>query len=132
MERWAEFVLRHRKWVVVFWIAMMVGGGAVVQKVNDRLTIDFNLPGEPGTEAAALIVKNFQAGGTTSPELVTITVKDGRVDDPSNKAAIHAAFTKLASDLKGIDGKTLPVRVVDQVDANDDKAFQTKNGETAF
>jgi RND superfamily putative drug exporter len=28
MRAWAEFVLRHRRWVMVFWLVVMVAGGA--------------------------------------------------------------------------------------------------------
>ena len=52
MRAWAEFVLRHRRWVMVFWLIVMVAGGATSGKTSDRLTIDFSLPGQPGTEAA--------------------------------------------------------------------------------
>ncbi len=130
MERWAEFVLRHRLWVALFWLAAMIGGGAVSGTVNDRLTIDFKLPGEPGTKAADKIVANFGNGGHTSPALVTITVKPGSTVD-ENAAAVHAAFEKLATDVPR-------TRVVDQLSTADaqnpqgDPAFQTADGRTAF
>ncbi|MCZ4500405.1 MAG: rane protein [Marmoricola sp.] len=130
MERWAEFVLRHRVWVVVFWVALMVAGGATAGTTTSRLTIDFKLPGEPGTKAADLIVKNFGNGGHTSPALVTITVKDGTTVD-ENAAAVHAAFDQVVKDVPR-------TRVVDQVSTADaanpqgDPAFQTADHRTAF
>jgi len=27
MRRWAEFVLAHRRWVALFWLLVVVGGG---------------------------------------------------------------------------------------------------------
>src|SRR4051812_36323851 len=66
MRRWAEFVLHHRRWVVVFWVAVMVAGGAVAGTTTNRLTIDFSLPGQPGTEAAHKIVGAFHNGGNTT------------------------------------------------------------------
>lgn len=130
MERWAEFVLRHRKLVVAFWLAMMVGGIAVSQTVTDRLTIDFKLPGEPGTKAADQIVGNFGNGGHTSPALVSITVKKGATID-ENAAAVHAAFDKVVQDVPR-------TRLVDQASTADatnpkgDPAFQTADHRTAF
>lgn len=141
MERWAEFVLRHRKLVVGFWLAVMLGGIAVTQTVTDRLTVDFKLPGEPGTKAADLIVKNFGNGGHTSPALVSITVKQGATVE-ENRAAIHQAFEQLIPDLaepsKPGEDDAQPVRVVDQTDTVDvtnpagDPAFVTADGRTAF
>lgn len=29
MRRWAEFVLAHRRWVVLFWLAVVVAGAAL-------------------------------------------------------------------------------------------------------
>ena len=55
MQRWAEFVLKHRWWVVGFWVVVMVAGGVSAGQVNKRLTIDFSLPNEPGTVAAGQI-----------------------------------------------------------------------------
>lgn len=141
MERWAEFVLRHRVWVVVFWLVVMAAGGAVTTMVNDRMTIDFKLPDEPGTKAADLIVKNFGNGGDTSPALVSITVKPGSTVE-ENKAAVHQAFEQLVPDLAQTpsdkNDRPKPVRVVDQLDTVDvtspdgDPAFQTSDGRTAF
>ena len=126
MERWAEFVLRHRKWVVIFWVAMMIGGGAVSQTVTDRLTIDFKLPGEPGTKAADAIVKEFHNGGDTSPALVSITLKQGAsLDDPGTSAAVADAFDKITTDVPS-------TRVVDEANSGGDKAFRTKDGRTAY
>ncbi|MFL6023180.1 MAG: MMPL family transporter [Marmoricola sp.] len=124
MERWAEFVLRHRKWVVIFWIVMMGSGIAVSQTVTNRLTIDFSLPGEPGTKAADLIVKEFHNGGNTSPALISITVKQGSTVEDS-AADIHTAFDQVTKDVPN-------TRMVDQVNSGGDKAFVTKDHRTAY
>jgi RND superfamily putative drug exporter len=141
MERWAEFVLRHRKWVVIFWLVVMAAGGSVATTVTGRMTIDFKLPGEPGTKAADLIVKNFGNGGHTTPALVTITVPKGQSVE-GNAAAIHTAFDQLVPDLirkpKAGEGSAQPVRVVDQQSTagpahpHGDPAFVTKDGRTAY
>ena len=130
MERWAEFVLRHRKLVVAFWLVMMVGGIAVSQTVTNRLTINFDLPGEPGTDAAIKILSEFGNGGKTTPALVSITVAHGSTVT-EQKAAIATSFAKIATDVPG-------TRVVDEETtaisdpAHDLSAFRTKDGTTAF
>ena len=42
-----EFVLRHRRLVGLTWLVVVIAGVALVQKTNDRLVIDFSLPGNP-------------------------------------------------------------------------------------
>ncbi|MDT4917838.1 MAG: putative drug exporter of the superfamily, partial [Pseudonocardiales bacterium] len=96
MRGWAEFVLRHRRWVIGFWLLVIVVGGALSSKVNDRLTIDFSLPGQPGTETAQKIQELVDNGGFTSPYIVTVTVPQGKVTDPANATAIDKAFGALA------------------------------------
>ncbi|MCU1586902.1 MAG: hypothetical protein JWN31_395, partial [Frankiales bacterium] len=41
MRRTAEFVLRHRKLVVIGWLLLLVGGGIAAGKATSRLVIDF-------------------------------------------------------------------------------------------
>ena len=55
MRRWARFVLTHRRWVVLFWLLVMVGGAVAAGQVSKRLTVEFSLPGQPGTRTAQQI-----------------------------------------------------------------------------
>ena len=41
------FVLRHRRWIVGFWLLALVAGGVAAGKVPQRLSTDFSLPGQP-------------------------------------------------------------------------------------
>ncbi len=124
MERWAEFVLRHRRWVALFWVVMLVGGIASVQKTTSNFTISFDLPSEPGTKAANLIVQEFHNGGKNSPALVSITVAPGSTV-AAHATAIDAAFAKITTDVPN-------TRVVDQANSGGDPAFVTKDGRTAY
>ena len=123
MERWAELVLKHRRLVMLFWVVVMVAGGALSSTVSDRLTVDFSLPGQPGTDAAAKIVQTYGNGGDTTPMLATVTVPQGSSID-QQQAAVDKAFQAVATQVKG-------VRVVDQQSTGDD-VFVTKDGRTAF
>jgi RND superfamily putative drug exporter len=124
MQRWAEFVLRHRRLVALFWVVMLVAGGGVSQTVTNRLTIDFSLPGEPGTKAANMIVQDFHNGGNTSPALITITVPPGSTVQ-QDAAAIHQAFDQVTTDVPH-------TRMVDQTNTGGDPAFVTKDQRTAY
>ena len=72
MGTWAEFVLRHRRWVVAFWLCVLVAGGIAAGRTSDRLTVDFSLPGQPGTEAADKIVAAVHNGGNTTPHVLSV------------------------------------------------------------
>src|SRR5207248_980393 len=45
MGQIAEFVLRHRRWVMVGWLLVVIVGMALVQQTTKRLVVDFSLPG---------------------------------------------------------------------------------------
>ncbi len=121
MRRWAEFVLSHRKWVVVFWVLVAVAGGAASNQVSKRLTYDFSLPGEPGSQAAALIKETLGNGGYTAPYLVSVTYPQGR---QVQQAQVAAAFN-------AIESKVPDVRVLDEGNTGD-AAFETRDGRTSY
>src|SRR5438874_12642513 len=78
MRRFAEFVLHHRLIVVVGWLLLAIAGAAAVGPTNKNMTIDFFLPGQPGTEAAHKIINDFGNGGNSSPYLVVLTPPAGQ------------------------------------------------------
>jgi putative drug exporter of the RND superfamily len=59
MGRWAEFVLAHRRWVALCWLLVVVGGGVASGEASSRLTADYSLPGEPGTNTARQLTQTF-------------------------------------------------------------------------
>ena len=123
MRGWAEFVLRHRKWVMVFWLVIMVAGGMTSSTTSDRMTIDFSLPGQPGTEAAAQINKAVGNGGNTTPMLATITVPEGQT--------ITGHEDEIASAFDEIGAKNPRLRVIDEANTGD-RAFRTDDDRTAY
>jgi RND superfamily putative drug exporter len=106
MHAWAEFVLRHRKWVMVFWVVVMVAGGMVAGKTSERLTVDFSLPGQPGTEASNKINHALHNGGNTTPMLATVTMPAGQ-SITGNEDAVAATFEAVGAGVPN-------VRVVDE------------------
>ncbi|MDT4977822.1 MAG: putative drug exporter of the superfamily [Pseudonocardiales bacterium] len=123
MRRWAEFVLRHRKAVVGFWGVVLVAGVFLAGKTTSRLTVDFSLPGQPGTETALKIKQAFGNGGDTNPYIVTVTLPAGQTVS-GHEADVARAFTSVTD--------TVPnVRVIDEANTGD-KAFRTKDDRTAY
>src|SRR4051794_17571184 len=119
----AEFVLRHRRWVLISWLLVVIVGIALVNKTNSRLVIDFSLPGQPGTQTANQIDQEFHAGGKTAPYVVTLTLPAGQTVS-GNEQAIGQAFATVQQ-------KVPDTRVVDEANTGD-KAFRTTDGRTAY
>ena len=125
MRRWAEFVLKHRWWIVGFWLVVMVAGAVSAGQVNKRLTIDFSLPNEPGTVAAQQIKQAFGNGGDTTPYLLSVTLPDGVA---GHEAEVGKTFQTVAAEAKAA-GYNL--RIVDEATTGDE-AFRTSDGKTAY
>jgi putative drug exporter of the RND superfamily len=123
MRRWAEFVLKHRRWVVLFWLVVIVGGGVASGPVSERLTYDWSLPGEPGTRTAQQITQTFGNGGYTAPYLVSVTYPEGQAV-AGHEAEVAAAFDAVAT-------KVPSVRVLDEANTGD-AGFRTRDGRSAY
>jgi RND superfamily putative drug exporter len=125
VRRWAEFVLRHRKWVVGAWGLIIIVGAVAAGTVTKRLTVDFSLPGQPGTTAAHKIEGLLGNGGDTNPYVVTITLPQGQTV-AGNQAALARTFRAVEQ----IPAERL--RVIDEANTGD-TAFRTpKDPRTAW
>jgi putative drug exporter of the RND superfamily len=121
--RWAELVLRHRKAVVVIWGVVLVAGIALASKTTSRLTVDFSLPGQPGTETAHRIKQTFGSGGDTSPYIATVTLPAGQTIT-GHEADVSRTFDAV--------GAAVPnVRIIDEANTGD-RAFRTTDDRTAY
>jgi RND superfamily putative drug exporter len=123
MRRWAEFVLAHRKMVVLFWVLVMVLGGAASGPASDRLKTDWSLPGEPGAETSIEINKLFGNGGYQAPYLATITLPEGQTLDGRTRE-VSRAFDAMATDVPRL-------RILHEGNTGDD-AFRTDDDRTAY
>jgi putative drug exporter of the RND superfamily len=123
MVRLAEFVLHHRKRVMLFWLIMLLVGGFAASKAPSRLTVDFSLPGQPGYETEKQLLASFGNGGSNPPTIAVVTVPKGTtVDDQLSK--ITPVFDQVQAALPG-------TRMVDYAKTND-KAFVTDDGRTTY
>ena len=123
MRALGGFVVRHRRWVLAFWAVVLVAGIALAGKTTSRLTVDFSLPGQPGTDTANAIKAAFGNGGDTSPYLVSVTLPAAQTV-AAEKPAVDGVFMSVQSRVPG-------VRVLDQANTGD-RAFRTVDGRTAY
>jgi putative drug exporter of the RND superfamily len=123
MVRLTEFVLRHRRLVMLFWLLMFGVGIAAAGKTSERLTVDFSLPGQPGYETEKQILEIYGNGGSNPPTIAVATVPEGSsVDD--NMDAVTAVLDDVQTALPA-------TRILSYADT-DDPVFLTDDGRTTY
>ena len=123
LGRLAGFVLNHRRMVIVFWLVLLVLGGMASGQVSKRLSFDFSLPGQPGYETAARIIKTYGNGGDQPPAILVATVPTGQ-SVKADKSAIESAF-------EAVRRAEPTLRVID-VGVTGNSQFITDNGLSTF
>jgi len=123
VTRLAEFVLHHRRLVMLLWLLLFVVGGISAGQVSNRLTIDFSLPGQPGYETEKELLATFHNGGSNPPTIAVVTVPEGTtVQEQLGK--ITPVFDRMHEALPG-------TRMVDYAMTQDD-VFLTDDGRTTY
>src|SRR3954451_4092565 len=123
MTRLAHFVLNRRKRVMLFWLLVFVGGIIGVGPANDRLTIDFSLPGQPGYETEKQLLDIYGNGGSNAPYIAVVTVPPG--------TTVQEQQDKVDTVFDAIRAKDPTVRVADFSNTQD-KRFITSDNRTTF
>ncbi|MDQ1585452.1 MAG: putative drug exporter of the superfamily, partial [Actinomycetota bacterium] len=123
MTRLTEFVLHHRRWVMVFWLLSLAIGVFAAGRTSSRLSVDFSLPGQPGYETEKQILAIYHNGGSNQPTIPVVTVPEGTTV-AAQQAKITAVFDQIQAALPG-------VRIVDYAQTSD-PVFLTKDGRTTY
>jgi len=97
MGRIADFVLSHRKRVMLFWLVLMIAGFAATGTTISRLTTDFSVPGQPGFDTAAMIDRALGQKSSNGPSIPVITVPAGQTVD-QRKADITKVWDQVRRD----------------------------------
>ena len=122
MQRFAEFVLRHRRVVAGLWLVLFVAGAASAGRVGDRLSFDFSLPGQPGYETEQQL--NATYGVSSEDTLVpVVTVPAGGTVEGSEQQ-IAQVFDAVRTELPQL-------RVVDLASTGD-RSFVSGDGRSTF
>jgi RND superfamily putative drug exporter len=123
MVRLAEFVLRHRRLVMLFWLAMLVVGGVAAGRTADRLTLDFSLPGQPGYETEKQILEIYHNGGSNPPTIAVVTVPEG--------TTVVDQLDEITPVLDEIQAALPGTRMLSYTDT-EDPVFLTEDGRTTY
>jgi len=104
MERWTRRMIRHRRLVVVAWVAIFVASGAAMSGLTDLLTNRFSMPGTDTAKAESILEDHFGQKTTGSFTIVART-QPGRAEAlvPQVRAAARRASAELpTSKLAGV------------------------------
>jgi putative drug exporter of the RND superfamily len=123
LGRWANFVLRHRRAVVVFWLVAFLLGGFAASRVSSRLTVNFSLPGQPGYQTGLRILRAFGNGGESSPDILVVTAPKGE--------SVYSQEATIASGFAAAQRKVPRARIVDY-STTKDRAFVTNDARSTF
>ena len=125
MARLARWSLAHRWIVVAGWLVLTLAGGLAAAQSGHRLSVAFDLPGQPGYETNKAIVAGFGSGGDNPPLVVVVRLPPGiTVDSPGVRAQLASAYGRAAAALPG-------ARAASWVSTGD-RAFVSAGGRTAF
>src|SRR5215470_17496059 len=121
----SRFVLRHKGAVVVFWLAVLVAGGAASAKLSSRLSPQFALPGAASYQANQQILRLYGNGGNGNPEVAVVRLPPGRdATSPTMRQALGRAFAAVTAQVSGL-------RVADYAGTGD-RAFLGRDGRTTY
>ncbi|MFF4960683.1 MMPL family transporter [Streptomyces sp. NPDC001222] len=96
MQRFAAFVMRHRIWVAIAWVAVTVIGVMMAPHVSDRLKSGTTISAASYTANQAL-AKEY-GGVAANPSILVVDLPHGTtVDSPRVKAGLQAADKVAAS-----------------------------------
>jgi hypothetical protein len=99
-------------------------GVLVTPSVEQRVSNDFSLPGQPGYEANEAIARIYGSGGHSQPIVPVVHLPAGRtVDDPRVRDGLRQAFATLSRDPG--------VRVASYATGGD-RRFVSPDGRTTF
>jgi RND superfamily putative drug exporter len=125
MRKITDFVLRHRRLVLVGWLVLTIVGMAAAGPASKALDQRFSVPGREGWDTNELIVKTYGNGGENPPLLAVVKLPEGTT----------ATTPAVRSELRGLEGtvrKALPGGRVAGYGSTGDKAFVSSDGRVAF
>jgi RND superfamily putative drug exporter len=120
----SRFVLRHRLAVGVFWLVVLVAGGAASATLGSRLSGQFALPGAASYQANQRILRLYGNGGGGYPEVAVVRLPPGQAAGrPGARLVPGRAFAAVAR-IPGL-------RVADYASTGD-RAFLGSDGRTSY
>ena len=123
LKRLGGFCVRRRRWVIAFWLILLVTVGAIGKANPAIYSNNINIPGAESVKAANLLTKEFPAEAGDLDQIV-IQAKAGTLASPTTKAEIEQML-KQVGELKHVTAVTSPY-------SKPGAGQVSKDGKTAF
>jgi putative drug exporter of the RND superfamily len=96
--RLVDLVLRHRRLVALFWLAVTVAGVLLAGQVTGRFSSSQSLPGLPSYRAAEVLQQSYGIGDNP-PIAVLVALPAGeRITGPAGRSDLSRILTSLSAD----------------------------------
>ncbi|MCW3065058.1 MAG: hypothetical protein JWN32_2230 [Solirubrobacterales bacterium] len=92
MERWTNWVIAHRKRLLVAWLVLFLLGGAATANLGSLLSNRFSVPGSDSQRGFDLLRQHFHERGDGAFTLVAV----GDARSPRVRAEVAAAAQRRA------------------------------------
>ncbi len=97
MIGFSRWCMRHRRRVIIAWLAIAVGTSVVAYAVGRNYSTNFTLPGTQSQHVADLLTNEFKAQ-SGDVDTIVFHYSKGRYDAPAVRPAIEALLAKVAHD----------------------------------
>ena len=126
MSALTQWVLSHKRTVVIGWIVLTIAGMAAAGPASDALEPEFSVPDKEGWETNVAIAAQYQGtGGDTVPLIPVTTLPAGQsIDSPAVKADLEQVDARLA--------EALPRSRIASYASTGDDTFVSDDGRTTF
>ncbi len=90
LSRWC---MRHRRWVIIGWLAVAVGTNVIAYAVGRNYSTDFTLPGTQSQHVSDLLSNEFKAQ-SGDVDTIVFHYSKGRYDAPAVRPAIERCWRR--------------------------------------
>jgi len=120
-----QFVLRHRRLVVAFWLIVALAGFVSAGRATSAFSDEYSVPGKEGYETNAAIARTFGNGGDGAPLVPVVALPAGvDADSPQVKAGLADVARRIR--------QAVPHARVASYASTGDRAFVSRDGRTTF
>ena len=100
MPALARWVLRHKRLVVGFWVAVSIAAFAAIGPAGKSLSQQFSVPGREGFQTNQQIAAIYGSGGDVAPLVPVVQLPKGTtVDSPGVKSQLTSALARVKAAL---------------------------------
>jgi RND superfamily putative drug exporter len=125
MTTLTTWVLRHKRLVLGFWLAVTIAAFAAIGPAGSALSQQFNVPGREGFETNKELAAIYGNGGDVAPLVPVVTLPQGKtVDSPGVSGELETALAKVEAALPGASTASYA--------STRDRAFVSDDGRTTF